>query len=366
MLFVRKVIVSSALAFVPTSILHAQENCNYSNPASPKYCSSADVQAQRDRLVALNQSLSSSGSQDDRTWQAGLTIKLQSELSQCSSNVARLTGCEFEVYRKYAEAVEGRYEGLEVGDPIEGSPLSGGGAPNQLGGATQPNDTPPAGAVENSADEPDYTSDESGENFFESDALGNDGDEEVPVGSFMIIAWLLLMAALIFRKHKGMSGVFERKVLLFGTFWAVWLVIYYFFGVIGFHGFLYFVGVPVAIWGPKATAFPIRRRLLAFYGFQGPDLEHEFDLWAAKHNAVWANFRYGAASHGQSKELEALRQLLAHQKIGKCYHGKNHYAFECGACEVEGCADVNCANYNFSDNNTCLECGHKAPIHGAY
>ncbi len=357
----------------------AQGVCNYNNPASPNYCSNADVIEQKARFRSLNDDFTKNAtSEADRTWRDAEFDQMRSSLSGCASQPENFVGCQFQVYRKFSDALEGRLEWLskapsdslsmpsqvlpapdaEAASDAEAAPDAAAEAQKAAQGLPPGTNATREGSGSISVvDQPPNVS--TGPHFEKKPYNYRKLFKSIFTGALL---WIVLCGPLAFRAARGYSGITERKVLL---------VISYFLIISSVSEtieFLYWILIwfPIAIWGPRITAYPIRRRLLKFYGFEGPDFDDEFDEWRSKHAAFWANFRYGMASRGQSNELAAIRQLLSHNTVGKCRAGLGHKEVECGKCEIIGCLEPACSNYNFSDNNTCLECGHRAPITGGY
>jgi|GEM_PF-3337819 len=349
----------------------AQGVCNYNNPASPNYCTNADVSEQKTRFRSLNDDFTTNAtSEADRRWRDTLLDQMRSSLSACGNDIEKAIGCEFQVYRRSSDSLQGRLEqkvrvpaelqaeaqdtalatgGLEGADPSE--PLA------------QSESSPAAvgqSAINTSPAEPEANDSESS-----NDSLNNQSASSPdPIRIITRVLAILAIFLMAFRAYKGNSGIKERKFLLFSIYCSVGIIADNIWGSVGGLWFFYFPGIPIAIWGPKITAYPIRRLLLRYYGFDGPDLNDEFNVWTAKRDFFFANFRYGAIESTLSREQRAMAQLLPHQVVGICRAGVGHLETECGDCETIGCFEKNCSNYNFTDNNTCLECGHKASLRG--
>lgn len=365
-----KLLLSAAFA-LQASGASAEKLCNYNNPASPDYCTNADLNEQKARFRSVNDAYTANMTSDaDRRWRGTLLDQMRARLTTCGNNVAQVIGCEFDVYRWASDTLQGRLE-QKVRVPAElqteAQDIEAQDAASAAGGLEATDISEPLDQSESSAAaasqsaEPDADDSESLEDDLNNQSVSSPDPIRIITTVLPILAILLLMA---FRTYKGYSGIKERKFLLFSIYCSAGIIADIIWGSVGGLWFFYFPGIPIAIWGPKITAYPIRRLLLRYYGFNGHDLEEEFRSWTTRHGAFWANFRYGAIESTLSREQRALGQLLPHRSLGKCRAGVGHLEAECGDCDVIGCFEPECANHNFSDNNTCLQCGHKASLRG--
>lgn len=381
-----KLLLSAAFA-LQASGASAEKLCNYNNPASPDYCTNADLNEQKARFRSVNDAYTASKTSDaDRRWRGTLFDQMRARLTTCGNNVAQVIGCEFDVYRWASDTLQGRLDQRsqapaqlaagehaaaltkdQASESTQSEPVSSSNTDDDSISDAAASAAAYAGQdkTKDSADEYHPGIDEENN----SENLTHNADKNqifgFSLGQILLFISVILAQFLMgFRALKKLSGVRERKIFLFSLYCSFGFLIEPIINKFFLVQMSYFVGIPLAIWGPRVASYPIRRQLLRFYGFHGHDLEEEFRSWTTRHGAYWANFRYGAIASTLSREQRALGQLLPHRSLGKCRAGVGHLEAECGDCDVIGCFEPECANHNFSDNNTCLQCGHKASLRG--
>ncbi|MFM9897481.1 hypothetical protein [Sphingorhabdus sp.] len=357
----------------------AQGVCNYSNPASPNYCTNADVSEQKARFRSLNDDFTTNATAEaDSTWRDAEFDQMRSSLSGCASQPENVVGCQFQVYRKFADALEGRLgrlskatsDGLSMPSPVLPAPDTEV-APDAAAEAQKAAQGAPSGinaTRENSGsisvvDRPANVS--SGPHFEKEPYSYRKLFISVLAGALL---WIVFCGPLAFRAVRGYSGVTERKVLLVVTYFIVITA------VSETIEFIYWILIwlPIAIWGPRITAYPIRRRLLKFYGFEGPDFDDEFDEFCVAHARFWAAGREGAlkqmSNRGQSGQQTGgvSGGGNTHKKVGFCQgangeggNKSSHYLYRCGNCGHSGCTDRQCPNCSYNGTN-CSMCNARA------
>jgi hypothetical protein len=357
----------------------AQGVCNYNNPASPNYCTNGDVSEQKVRFRSLNDDFTANAtSEADRTWRDAEFDQMRSSLSGCASQPENVVGCQFQVYRKFADALEGRLGRLSK------APSDGLSMPSQALPATVSEVAPDAAAEAQKAAQASplaidaATQNSSSISVVDGPANVSTGPQfekktysyrklfiSVLTGAFFLI---VLCGPLAFRAARGYSGVTERKLLLVVAYFII------ISSVSETIEFLYWILIwlPVAIWGPRITAYPIRRRLLKFYGFEGPDFDDEFDEFCVAHARFWAAAREGGLKQ-MSNRSQSGQQTggssgggSTHKKVGFCQgangeggNKSSHYLYRCGNCGHSGCTDRQCPNCSYNGTN-CSMCNARA------
>jgi hypothetical protein len=101
----------SAVFALQASGASAEKLCNYNNPASPEYCTNADLNEQKARFRSVNDAYTANMTSDvDRRWRDTLLDQMRPRLTTCGNNVAQVIGCELDVYRRASDILQGRLD----------------------------------------------------------------------------------------------------------------------------------------------------------------------------------------------------------------------------------------------------------------